>query len=149
MAFLRRISDQGTYDAQIHLTNASTSFQEVLKIKSDRALKINQTTVYSSYMYHLKNNCFFVTMKEEQAKKFAYKPKSLAYALYRNVEFYSLILRLNHLRSVSEFTEELLVEGIIIPSTGIEDFLDEVLIKEKNPINRNLAQVLQDINSLT
>lgn len=146
---LRSISQQATYCSQIHLTNESLSFQEVLKIKSDQAIKINQLNVYNSYMYHMKNKCVTVKFNSDQAKKYAYKPKRMAYELYGNTDLYTLILRVNYMHSVSDFTEERLLEGIVIPTASITDFLDEVLIKEKNPINRNVAEVLKDVNSLT
>ena len=144
----RTIRDQANRESQVHLTNASLSFQEVLKVKSDTALKINQINVYNDYMHFVKKECILVSFKSTSAKKYAYKPKSLAYSFYGNTELYTLILRLNHIYSVSEFTEEKLMGGLIIPTTGIISLLDEVLIKEKNPINRNLVEVNKDINNL-
>jgi hypothetical protein len=40
---------------------------------------------------------------------------------------------------------ERLIEGIVLPYVSISDFFDEVLIKEKLPINRNLAKVNADV----
>ena len=145
----RTIDSKAAYDAQVYLTNAKISFHELLKIKSEVTIKINKSSVFTDYMRALKNDyCVAISFTEAQAKKFAYKPKMLASAVYDNTEFYSLILRLNNMKSVSDFTYEALLEGLIIPSTSVTDFLNEMLIKEKNPVNRNREKVQNDIKSL-
>ena len=145
----RTIDSKAAYDAQLYLTNEKISFHEVLKIKLDTAIKINKRTLLTDYMRALKNDyCITITFNEEQARKFAYKPKLLSSAIYDNTEFYSLILRLNNMKSISDFTYEALLEGLIVPSTTVSDFLNEMLIKEKNPLNRNREKVQSDIKSL-
>ena len=52
------------------------------------------------------------------------------------------------MKSISDFTQEALEDGILLPIKSISDFLDEVLIKEKLSISRNKTEVLNDINSL-
>lgn len=145
---VRTITQQASEDAQNHLTNASLSFQEVLRIKPELALKINQHSVYTDYIKFIKNEAVRVTFSSLAVKKYAFKPKLLAFELYGNIELYSLILRLNHMYSVSDFTEDRLGQGLIIPITSVTNVLDEVLIKEKKAINRNLSEVLNDVNSL-
>lgn len=149
LPFVRTINDQNLEYAQTHLTNSSLSYKDILLIKPEAALKINQHSVYKDYTYHLSNITTFVIFKNEAAKRYAYKPKKLAYDLYDgNTELYSIIMRINHLYSISEFSEEKLIQGIYIPTSDVIAFMDEVLIKEKNPINRNLSEVLLDVNSL-
>ena len=143
---LRTIDDQAGTAAQIKLTTARLSYQNILAIKKDTALKLNLRSVFSEYSYYLKRDkCVYVYFTEENARRYAFKPKLLAYALYNNIEFSALIMRLNHMRSISDFTMERLVDGILVPYTSVKDFFNEVLIKEKLPINRNIAQVEADI----
>ena len=143
---IKTIDDQVTYSNQLNLTATKLSYKNVLAISKNTALKINTHSIYSDYMFYIKRDkCATVTFTEESARRFMYKPKLLAHILYKNVEFYALILRLNHMKSVSDFTMEKLVKGIILPYTSISDFFDEVLIKEKLPINRNLAKVNDDV----
>ena len=37
------------------------------------------------------------------------------------------------------------MEGILVPYVSVKDFFGEVLIKEKLPINRNMARVEEDV----
>ena len=98
MAITRTIDQQVAYGNQIHLSNTNLSFHEMLYIKEDEAIEVNKMVVYTDYMFHLKNRCSRVFFTEQTAKKYAYRPKMLAWALYKNVELYSLILRLNHMK---------------------------------------------------
>lgn len=145
---LRTIKDQGNYEAQIRLTYASISYQGILHITKDTALKLNVTSPLSQYRSHFKNECNIIVFTEEEARKYQFKPKLLSQLIYGNTDFYTLILRSNQMKSVSDFTMERLIEGIYIPRKGISDFLDEMLIKEKLPINRNREKVENDIRSL-
>lgn len=146
----RTITSQIAYGAQVNLTGAKLSYLDVLAIKNDTALKLKTMSILPPYMYQLKQQCCAtVTFTEEQARPYIYKPKTLAYALYKNVELYSLILRVNHMKSISDFTKERLVQGLILPLSSVNDFLNEVIIKEKKPLARNAQNVKNDVNSLS
>lgn len=145
----RTINGQASYESQLSITTATLSFQELLRIKTDTAIKINQHTILTDYMRIIKDQeCIKVTFTDIQARKYAYKPKLLANAVFGNTNYYALILRLNYMKSVSDFTQEALQDGILFPIVQINEFLDEVLIKEKLAISRNKTEVLNDINSL-
>ena len=142
---VKTIDDQASNASQINLNQAKLSFKSVLAISKKTAIKINTSAIFSDYMYYLKkDNCAMVTFTEENARKYMYKPKLLAYALYRNTDLYGLILRMNHMKSISDLTMERLVSGIIVPYSRVKTFFDEVLIKEKLPIRRNNAKVEED-----
>lgn len=145
----KTLSGAASYEAQLAITTAKISYQELLRIKTDTAIKINQTSVLTDYIRIIKDKqCIKVSFTEEQARKYAYKPKLIADNVYGNTNYYALILRLNYMKSISDFTQEALEEGILLPMKSISSFLDEVLIKEKAPISRNKTEVLNDINSL-
>ena len=150
MAYDKTIEGQANSAAQLNISLARLSFKRVLSINKSKIMKINTGSIYKDYMtYIYRDKCGFVQFNEQSARKYMFKPKLLAYNLYNNVEFYGIILRLNHMRSVSDFTMEKLVSGIILPFTNIKDYFDEIFIKEKLPINRNGAEVDEDIRELT
>ena len=145
----KTINGQASYESQLSITTATLSFQELLRIKTDTAIKINQFTILTDYMRIIKDQeCVRVSFNDLQARQYAYKPKLLASQLYDNTNYYALILRLNYMKSVSEFTQEALEDGILVPIRQINEFLDEVMIKEKLAISRNKTEILNDINSL-
>lgn len=143
---LRTIDDQAGSAAQLKLTPAQLSMQTVLAITKQTALKLNIRSVFTDYNHYLRRDkCTYVFFTEENARHYMYKPKMLSYDLYNNIEFAQLIMQLNHMKSVSDFTMEKLMDGILVPYTSVKDFFNEVLIKEKLPINRNRAQVEIDV----
>ena len=150
MAYDKTIEGQAASAAQLNITIARLSFKRVLSISKNNIIKLNTESIYKDYMYYInRDKCGFVQFNEQSARKYMFRPKMLAYNLYNNIEFYGIILRLNHMRSVSDFTMDKLMSGIILPFTNIKDYFDEVFIKEKLPINRNGAEVEEDIRELT
>jgi hypothetical protein len=143
---IRTIESQASKNALNNLTPARLSFKTVLAISKTTALKLNTRAIFTDYMYHLRNDqCSYIIFTEEKARRYMYKPKLLAYALYGSTDFYQLIMRLNHMKSVADFTMEKLMDGILVPYVSVKDFFGEVLIKEKLPINRNMVRVEEDV----
>ena len=52
------------------------------------------------------------------------------------------------MKSVSDFSEERLKQGILMPTTSIESYLAEIQIKEEVVFNRNRETLNNDVNSL-
>lgn len=146
---LSTITSQASYISQLRLTQETLSFHSLLKVTSDRALCLNTQSVFEDYMRLIRQGqCVKVSFSEEQAKTYAYKPKMLADLIYKNTELYYIILKANYMKSVSDFSQEALERGIIVPTSGIMNYLDEVLIKEEMRVNDNRQRVLNDVNSL-
>ena len=144
---IKTIDEQAASASQRTISNAKLSFKTVLAISKDTALTLNTGSVFKDYMFYLtRDKCAYVVFTEENARRYMFKPKLLAYKMYGDADYYALILRLNHMKSISDFTMERLTEGIVVPYSSVKDFFSEVLIKEKLPINRNNAKVLRDQN---
>ena len=133
----------------VSLKEADLSLHGVLHTHEKQIIKLNKNTILSQFMFHLKDRCINISFNNEQAKRFAFKPRMLSQRIYGNVEMYSLILRLNNMHSVTDFTEEKLIDGIVVPNaSSIRNFLNEVLVKDKNEVNRNREKVNSDVNSM-
>lgn len=61
--------------------------------------------VVNDYIVELKNACVTVELTEEQQWAYFYKPKVLSYDIYGNPELYFVILLLNDIADVKEFTK--------------------------------------------
>lgn len=59
-------------------------------------------------------NLFFVKFNDMEARKYAYKPKSICYDYYGNTELFWTIFNLNNIGMPGDLTEERLKEGIIM-----------------------------------
>lgn len=146
---LATISSQAVYLSQLKLTQANLSLQNLLLTGSDRALKLNTRSIMDQYMKMLRGSqCKKVSFNDEQAKLYAYKPKLVSHIIYGTTELHYLILKLNYMKSVSDFSEERLKQGILMPTTSIESYLAEIQIKEEVVFNRNRETLNNDVNSL-
>ena len=61
--------------------------------------------VISDYLTELKTACVTVELTKEQQWAYFYKPKVLCYDIYGNPELYFIILLLNDMADVKEFTK--------------------------------------------
>ena len=59
----------------------------------------------SDYIDDLKNACVNVSLTQDQQFTYFYKPKLLCYDIYGNPELYFIILLLNDMADVKEFTK--------------------------------------------
>lgn len=66
---------------------------------------ITVLNVINDYMSELKNACVIVELTEAQQWAYYYKPKVLSYDIYGNPELYFIILLLNDMADVKEFTK--------------------------------------------
>ena len=66
---------------------------------------VSVLNVVNDYMTELKNACVTVELSEGQQWAYFYKPKVLCYDIYGNPELYFVILLLNDMADVKEFTK--------------------------------------------
>ena len=66
---------------------------------------VSVLNVVNDYMTELKNACVTVELSEAQQWAYFYKPKVLCYDIYGNPELYFIILLLNDMADVKEFTK--------------------------------------------
>lgn len=100
--------------------------------------KINDTlsmpifNVVDDYMAELKAMCMEVKFNEQEFIRYKYRPKILAHDLYMNSELYFLILKLNGMCDVKEFTKEKIN---LLPPKKLVDALNYIYNAERKVIN--------------
>ena len=140
------ISDAKTITQQIitgkNLKISYKNFQieQLVKLDNHNVLLLNVFTLLSKYRYHIAKYTKTYVMNDVDAKKYEYKPYMLA------IEMAPLILRINHMTSVTQFKD--LQRGIKLFNGDILDFLNEMVIKEKSVITANRSQIKDEIIGL-
>lgn len=146
------ISDAKTITQQIisgkNLKISYKNFQieQLVKLDNHNVLLLNVFTLLSKYRYHIAKYTKTYVMNDVDAKKYEYKPYMLANELYGTIEMAPLILRINHMTSVTQFKD--LQKGIKLFNGDILDFLNEMVIKEKSVITANRSQIKDEIIGL-
>ena len=88
--------------------------------------------VLNDYMQELRQISFKVRLNNKEYYKYAYKPKLLSFDLYGTTELYFIILLLNDMADVKEFTKN----PIYLPKPSLlSDFLTNVYNAERVDIS--------------
>lgn len=73
--------------------------------KMSNGTYVSVLNVISDYIPELLESCVTVELTKEQQQAYYYKPKLLCYDIYGNPELYFIILLLNDMADVKEFTK--------------------------------------------
>lgn len=139
---IKTISEQIKKGNSIELSMTNFHTKDVLDTTNDKIV-VNTLSILNNYMYFLKQYITELKLDIDEIQKYAYKPKLLSYAIYGTIEYYDLILRINNMDSVMDFSPEN-IKILKVFSGNISTFLNEVKIKEKNLINDNLSIVREE-----
>ena len=85
----------------ITITYPNLSFTENMS----KNTHVSVHNVISDYLQELRNACVNVSLTQDQQFMYFYKPKLLCYDVYGNPELYFIILLINDMADVKEFTK--------------------------------------------
>lgn len=88
----------------ITITYYNLSFNDMLS----NGTVVSVHNVISDYLDELKDAAVYVSLNQDQQFKYMYKPKLLCSDLYGNPELYFIILLLNDMADVKEFTKPII-----------------------------------------
>lgn len=134
------IQQQVAQGNALAISNANINYHKVLAADGDKVV-INFESLLTQYRYFLKKHIVILTLTDEQYLNYRFKPKSLSYDLYGTIEMASMLLSINNVVSVSEFD----FKKVKVFDSGIKDFINEVLNKEKAKITANKSEVTADL----
>ena len=87
-------------------SNISISYQHLSFLRTlDNGTSLSLLNVISDYIEEIRNACVNVSLDQAQQFKYFYKPKLLCYDIYGNPELYYIILLINDMTDVKEFTK--------------------------------------------
>ena len=134
------IQQQVAQGNALAISNANINYHKVLAADGDKVV-INFDSLLTQYRYFLKKHIVILTLTDDQYLNYRFKPKSLSYDLYGTIEMASMLLSINNVVSVSEFD----FKKVKVFDSGIKDFINEVLNKEKAKITANKSEVTTDL----
>ena len=87
-------------------SSISISYQHLSFLRTlDNGTSLSLLNVISDYIEEIRNACVNVSLDQAQQFKYFYKPKLLCYDIYGNPELYYIILLINDMADVKEFTK--------------------------------------------
>ena len=112
----------------ITITYYNLSFNDMLS----NGTVVSVHNVVSDYLYELKDAAVYVSLNQDQQFKYMYKPKLLCSDLYGNPELYFIILLLNDMADVKEFTKPVIR---MLSKNSMSELLTLIYNAEKQAIS--------------
>lgn len=112
----------------ISITYPTLSFLDTMS----NGTQVSVLNVINDYIPELKNACITVELSKEEQNAYFYKPKLLCYDVYGNPELYFIILLLNDMADVKEFTKSNI---LMLKKSHMSMALSQIYNAEKEAIN--------------
>lgn len=135
------IQDLIEYGDALPISNEKLHYKKVMTMPDNTKIVINFLSVLDKYYDILLDQSVNVILSDDEYARYKYKPKLLCYEVYNNMDLTPLILRINNMLSVTEFTKK----EIRMFKTDITSFINEILILEDTNINNNAVEVQKEI----
>jgi len=139
------ITQQINTGRNITINDKSFHLHRLISIDEDNAIILNIQNIFSQYRNELKKRVRRYNLSDSDVKKYTYKPELLSYDIYGTIELAPFILRINNMVSATEFSG--LENGLNLFDASIIDFLNEVLIKEKQTLAVNRDDLEKDLST--
>jgi hypothetical protein len=139
-----------TYHTAVAKPSSAHTLQEFISVGENTANKFDYldfcmverldgvpyvvANVLDDYLYELKESSVEVTLKATEADQYRYNPKKLADRLYGSTILYHIILKINDMASVHDFTLKNR-KLKLIPPTKLGEYLSKIYSMEKTAIN--------------
>ena len=113
-------------------SDTSMCYNNLSFIDQYDGIKFNTYNVLSDYLDDIKDNyCKTIELNQDEAWKYKYRPKLLAYDVYGNAELAFIILILNDMCNTHDFTKT----KLILPTkSGMNDICKYIYNTNKNAI---------------
>lgn len=136
-----RIKDLITFGENLSLSHEKLHFQKMMKLKNGNKIKINYSGVFDRYFHLIKEKALYITLTNEEFAKYKFQPKLLCYDVYGDIELAPLILRINNMLSVTDFTRQ----ELYLFKNDIYTLLNEILTLESEAIDENMSEIQKEM----
>lgn len=135
------VQDLIEYGDVVPISNEKLHYKKVITMPDGTKTVINFLSVLDKYYDILLDQSVRVVLSDDEYARYKYKPKLLCYEVYNNMDLAPLILRINNMLSVTEFTKK----EIRMFKTDITKFINEILVLEETSIDNNKVEIEKEI----
>lgn len=140
------IDDCVQYGKDLELSHSKLFIKTPIAIGEDKLIISNYTSILTQYMDYIRGSLVDYTISDEDMMVFKYKPKYFCLQMYGTMELWSLLLRVNNMTSIMDFKKKNIK---IFNELLIFDIINEILILEKDRIEKNNDEVEKKIISMS
>ena len=128
------------YEKTIGISHSKVHLKSRIK-KEDIDIIVNSSSFGNKYFDYLRDICYKRTLTDKELLKYRYQPKMFCYDNYGSTELWSLLLKMNHMTSITEFNKKTIY---VFYSSRIFKLLNEILILERYDITKNTRSTYTD-----
>lgn len=136
------IDDCIEYGKSLQLAHSKLFDRVAIATGEDKLIIANYTSVLTQYMSYIKATLQEYTFTDEEFLTYQYKPKMFCYHKYGTMELWSLLLRVNNMISIMDFTKKTIK---VFNEDLIFQLLNEIIILEKSRMEKNNIEIEKKI----
>ena len=121
-----------TYNKQLDFSHDKMYLKSLVK-SNDNTLIINYTSLANKYYDIILRHCYNLTLSDMEHARYRFQPKLFCYETYGTAELWSLLLKVNHWTSVTQFDAKTF--RAFRPT--IFEVINDILVRSADDINDN------------
>lgn len=126
---------------ELKLTGNDLHFKHVFKNTKNEKVIVIMNAIFEKYYNLMLDHAITVTLTDEDYFKYRFKPRVMSTDLYGTPELHFLLLRLNHMVSVTQFD----VKELRVFSPEIVKILNEITIHEYDNYVDNEVAIIKKL----
>lgn len=135
------ISELISYGEALPISMDKLHIKKVLFSSDNKPILFNYLSILDKYYDELQKHVVTVKLTDDEYAKYKYKPKLLCYDVYNNIDMAPLILRLNNMTSVIDFTKQ----ELKMYKNDIHSTLNEIIVLEQEALDNNINETEKEI----
>ena len=136
------VDDCVAYGEDLELSHSKLFVKTPIVISDNKLIVSNYTSILNPYMDYIKQALVDYTIPDEEMMEYKYKPKYFCLSKYGTMELWSLLLRVNNMKSIMDFKKKNIK---VFNELLIFDIINEILILEKERIQKNNDEIEKKI----
>lgn len=136
------VDDCVRYGEELELSHSKLFVKTPISIGDNKLIIANYTSIINPYMDYIKKTLVDYTISDEEMMEYKYKPKYFCLMKYGTMELWSLLLRVNNMKSIMDFKKKNIK---VFNSQLIFDTINEIIILEDERIQSNNDEVRKKI----
>lgn len=132
------VDDCVQYGEELELAHGKLFVKTPLKIGDDKLIISNYASILNPYMDYIKKTLVDYEISDKDMLIYKYKPKYFCLTTYGTMELWSLLLRVNNMKSIMDFKKNKIK---IFDKILIFDVLNEIIILERHKTQKNNEEI--------
>lgn len=132
------VDDCVKFGKELELSHGKMFVRSTIQPSDNTLLISNYTSILTPYMDYINSALIDHTISDEDMTIYKYKPKYFCLQMYGTMELWSLLLRVNNMKSIMDFNKKQIK---IFDELVIFDIINEIMILEKEKMELNNEEI--------